>query len=417
MGERKSLWRRLPALLDRTEVLHILEEHNEEASRKLAVRKDATPEALYYLAAKGSLDVRRAVAANPATPAHANRHLAEDADDDVRVELARKIGQLLPNLPAEYTKRMRDLTIETLERLARDTLPRVRRALAEEIKALDCVPQRVIKALAHDIESVAAPILEYSPLLTDNDLIEIISSAQASFALVAIAKRRLLRPSVAEAIATALDVPAVAAMLLNSSARIRHQTLEKIAQQAERIKDWQEPLVLRDDLSQRVIRRLAVFVSKSLIETLAAKHNLDEKTRRHLKEQLRKRVEGGDPRSDAPSTKAIVDLVALKKAGKLDDSFVESAIEHGARDTVIAALVLLTGIAPDVVTRIFQSGSGKAVTALVWRAGLTMRLAFKLQTLMLRLPSTETLPARDGVHFPMGEHEMLWHLNLFRAGV
>ena len=85
MGERKSLWRRLPALLDRTEVLHILEEHNEEASRKLAVRKDATPEALYYLAAKGSPEVRRAVAANPAAPAHANRHLAEDADEpDVR---------------------------------------------------------------------------------------------------------------------------------------------------------------------------------------------------------------------------------------------------------------------------------------------------------------------------------------------
>jgi len=68
MGERKSLWRRLPALLDRTEILHILEEHNEEASRKLAVRKDATPEALYYLAAKGSPEVRRAVAANPAAP-------------------------------------------------------------------------------------------------------------------------------------------------------------------------------------------------------------------------------------------------------------------------------------------------------------------------------------------------------------
>jgi len=415
MGERKSLWRRLPALLDRTEILHILEEHNEDASRDLASRADATPEALYYLAAEGSIAVRRAVAANPATPAHANRHLAEDADDEVRVELARKIGQLLPNLPPAYTQRMRDLTIETLERLARDTLPYVRHVLAQEIKTLDCVPQRVIKALAQDIEPVAAPILEYSPLLTDNDLIEIISSAQAGFALVAIAKRRLVRPNVAEAIATALDVPAVAAMLLNSNARIRHQTLDKIAQHAERIKDWQEPLVLRDDLSQRVIRRLAGFVSKSLIETLAAKHNLDEKTRRHLKEQLKKRVEANQGKDDAPSTKSVIDLVALKRAGRLDDAFVEGAVEHGAKEMVMASLVILTGLAPEIVARIFQTGSAKAITALVWRAGLSMRVSFKIQTLLMRLPAGQTLAARDGVHFPMGEHEMLWHLNYFRG--
>ena len=409
MGKSRSLWRRLPSLLDRADVLNILKEHNEEQCRDLAAREDATPEALYYLAAEGSPMVRRAVAANRAAPAHANRHLADDTDDDVRVELARKIGQLLPNLPPEYTKRMRDLTIETLERLARDTLPRVRQALAEEIKALDCVPPRVVKALARDVESVAAPILEYSPLLSDNDLIEIITSAQAGFALQAIAKRRPLRANVTEAIATALDVPAVATMLLNSSAKIRHQTLDKIAMAAERVKDWQEPLVFRDELPQRVVRRLAGFVSKALIEALAAKHDLDDKTRRYLKDKLQKRFD------ESASAKG-PDLVALKKEGKLDDAFVEAAIERGSRELAVASLALLAGLAPETVARIFQTGSAKAVTAVVWRAGLSMRIAFKIQTLLLRLPSGELLPARDGVDFPLGEHEMTWHLNYFRAG-
>jgi len=411
MAERKSLWRRLPTLLDRAEILHVLEEQNESACRELAAHKDAPPEALYYLASQGSPTVRRAVAANPSTPAHANRQLADDKDDDVRVELARKIGQLLPNLPSEYTKRMRDLTIETLERLARDTLPRVRQALAEEIKALDCVPPRVVKALARDIESIAAPILEYSPLLSDSDLIEIISSAQASFALVAIAKRRPLRASVTDAIATALDVPAVATMLMNSSAKIRHQTLDKIAQHAERVKDWQEPLVLRDELPQRVVKRLAGFVSKALIEALAAKHHLDDKTRHHLKEKLRHRFEASEPKKSGQP-----DLVALKKAGKLDDAFVESAVEHGSREIVMASLVLLGGISPETVAKIFQTGSAKAVTAAVWRAGLSMRIAFKIQTLILRLPSNELVPARDGIRFPMAEQEMLWHLEYFQTG-
>jgi len=412
MGERKGLWGRLPTLLDRTYVLKILEEQNEAACRDLAARPDAAPEALFYLAAQGSPATRRVVAANPSTPAQANRNLADDIDDDVRVQLARKIGQLLPNLAPDATARMRELTIETLERLARDTLPRVRQALAEEIKSLDCVPPKVIKALARDIECVAAPVLEYSPLLADSDLLEIVSSAQASFALLAIARRKPLHANVSEAIAEALDEPAVAALLINSGAQMRAQTIDKIVQHAEKIREWHLPLVLRNDLSQRSIRRLATFVSKSLIDVLAAKHKLDETTRRHLKEKMKARIDADDDMTAPPSAKA-PDLPALKKAGKLDDTFLEGAIEQGSRETVIASLALLAGIAPDLAARIFQTGSAKPITALVWRAGLSMRVAFKIQTLLLHLPANDTLPARDGVRFPLSEKEMLWHLNYF----
>ena len=79
----------------------------------------------------------------------------------------------------------------------------------------------------------------------------------------------------------------------------------------------------------------------------------------------------------------------------------------------IAALAILAGLAPETVVRIFQTGSAKAVTAVVWRAGLSMRTAFKIQTLLMRLPSTELLPARDGVHFPMAEDEMTLASQLF----
>src|SRR5580704_3038944 len=88
LGQQKSLWQRLPDLLDRVEILQILEQQNEAACRELAQRTDAPPEALFYLATDGSPEMRRAVAANPSTPAQANRHLADDADDEVRVELA-----------------------------------------------------------------------------------------------------------------------------------------------------------------------------------------------------------------------------------------------------------------------------------------------------------------------------------------
>ncbi len=414
MGNRKSEGQRLPPLLAQTDILHLLEEQNEAARRYLAERPDAAPEVLFYLATEGSPATRRAVAANPATPAHADRLLADDADDDVRMQLARKIGQLMPNLPAEASRRIRELTLETLERLARDQLPRVRQILSEEIKTLDCVPKHVIKMLARDIEAVSAPILEYSPLLSDADLIEIISTAQASYALLAIAKRKPLRPSVADAIATALDVPAVAALLMNSGARIRNQTLDKIVQHAENIRDWHLPLVLRNDLSQRAIRRIAGFVSAALIEKLAARRGLDEKTHRHLKQRLHQRIEADDdPTIPVWTASKPHDLAALHESGKLDDTFMENAVEQGQREAVIAALALLAEIAPEIAARIFQTGSAKPITALVWRAGLSMRVAFKIQTSLLHLPACDLLPARGGIRFPMSEDEMRWHLDYF----
>jgi uncharacterized protein (DUF2336 family) len=414
MAQFKNLWQRLPKVLDRAGMLRILEEENEAARQKLAGRSDAAPEVLYYLAAEGSAAIRRAIAANPSAPPHANRLLADDADDDVRVELAHKVGQLLPQMPADASLRLRDLTLETLERLARDSLPRVRAALAEEIKALDCVPPRIIKALARDIEQVAAPILEYSPLLSDADLLEILSTAQASFALLAVARRRPLHASVAEVIATALDVPSVSAMLSNSGAQMRQQTLDKIAQHAETITDWHLPLVLRNDLPQRTVRRLAGFVSKALIEKLALRHDLDEKTRVCLREKMKARIEAGDEPVAGAAPKP-PDLKALQKAGKLDDGFVEGAIERGSRELVCAALAQLAGLAPDIVARIFESRLPKPITALVWRAGLGMRVAFKIQTLMLHLPSQDVLPARGGVRFPLTEDEMRALLGYFGA--
>ena len=413
--ERKERRGGLSKPLDRADILKMLETQDQSAREFLAGRPDAPPEALYLLAAEGTEAVRRAVAGNPSTPAHANRLLADDKVDDIRAELAGKLGRLLPDLTADENKRVRELTVETLEKLASDHFVRVREILAEEIKSLDCVPRTIIKRLARDVETVAAPILEYSPLLTDSDLIEIVTSAQAQFALVAVAKRRPLHPSVSEVVATALDVPSVAALLANSSAQIRRQTLDKIAEHATRIVDWHLPLVLRPDLSHRAMRRVAGFVSSALIAKLCERSGLDDKTRQHLKQKMRERLD--EENLDPELSQKGGDVRSLFKSGKLDDGFLESAAESGRRETLVAALSLLTKSPEDVVRRIIQSGSAKAVTALVWRAKLSMRVAFKIQTFVMRLKASELLPARDGVHFPLTEDEMRWHLNYFDVRV
>jgi hypothetical protein len=92
---------------------------------------------------------------------------------------------------------------------------------------------------------------------------------------------------------------------------------------------------------------------------------------------------------------------------------VERAAEAGKREFVIAALALLARTPIETARRIIQSGTAKPAVALVWRAKLSMRVAFKVQSLVMRLKGGELLPARDGVDFPLSEDEMLWHLNYF----
>jgi uncharacterized protein (DUF2336 family) len=407
-----------PETLSRDQVLGILEEREKSAQHELAGRSDAGPDVLSYLAAKGAAVIRRAVAANIGTPATANRLLADDVDDEVRAELARKIGRLMPDLAKEESEKLRALTIETLEKLASDQLPRVRAILAEEIKSLDCVPKNVIRKLAFDLEMiVAAPILEYSPLLSDADLMEIIATAKANQALTAIAKRKFLSANVADAIVTSLEVPAVAALLANPDAQVREDTLNKIIEQAENIRAWHQPLVLRVDLSQRAIRRIASFVGAALIEMLGRNQKLDPETRDHLNHQLRHRIDTGEDAHRSDEDQAATVVEAARRAGKLDDGFVDSAAEAGKREVVTVALSVLTKVPQETVRKILAFRSAKPVTALVWRAKLSMRVAFRIQRFVMKLPADELLPAREGVRFPLSDDEMRWHLSYFDVPV
>ncbi len=404
----------LPEKLSYEEARSVLETHKKQLEEELAERADAEPEMLYYLAERGAPKVRRKVAANPASPAAANRFLAEDTDPEVRAELAQKIGRLLPDLLASERERVCELTLETLQRLASDQLTRVRAILAAEIKSLDCVPKDIVLALAHDVEeTVSVPVLEYSPLLSDSDLLEIISTARAQSALAAVARRRGVSERVSEVIVASLDVEAVSALLANPNASIREKTLERIIDHAEAIADWQSPLVKRSDLSLRALRRIAGFVGAALLRELMERSGLDEETVLHLKRCMRDRLDHDEEEAETKEDKARATVRAAQERGALDEHYVEEAVEAGQRDIVMEALALLSSAQRSVIERIFSSRSSKAITALAWKAGLTMRIGFKIQTMLLKLPADELLPARAGVAFPLSEEEMRWHLSYF----
>ena len=398
------------------EAREILESESKSAKKKVAAETSSKPEMLYYLADDECEEIRSLVASNPSTPIQADRFLADDSDDEVRSQLALKIGRLMPGLTGEQTQKLREQALEILEILAHDQLPRVRQIVAEEIKSSDSVPKQLVKCLAKDIEQiVAAPILEYSPLLGDDDLLEIMAGGIANGALSAVAKRGKVSEDVSDKIVASLDIPAVAALLVNPNAQIREETLDDIVEHAEDIEDWHQPLVLRPDLSLRAVKRIAGFVASSLLHDLSERNDLDPALVDELRKAVHDRIqkEASLLQEDKEVEERAHDKVARAyETETLNNTFVIQAIKAADQPLVIAALCKLANKDSTYVTRVLASQQGKGITSLVWLAGLPMRTALAVQKLFNVPPDSMTM-ARNGVDFPMEGTEMKWHLRYF----
>jgi uncharacterized protein (DUF2336 family) len=388
------------------EALQLLEEQAGRAQDILAAQPDLEPDLLRYLAENGASATRRAVAANPGTSPDANLLLASDHDQDVRKVLAAKIGRLFPGLLVEEQKHLRDMALATLEKLAQDEVSEVRAVLAEEIKHHSCVPKPIVQALANDSDpAVRLPVIEFSPQLEDEDLIQLVVASRASSILSAVARRKNLSGDVCDAVATTLDIDAVSTLLANTDAAIRTKTLDKIISQAAEVAEWHGPLVVRADLSQSAVRRLAGFVSTALLDDLALRGGLDDSTCNDIKKKL-------DDRKKAEA-KADAAMIAALRTGAQTEAFVADAVESCRKDTVVKALAVLAKTDDATVRRVLDSKSAKSAIALVWRAGLSMRVAFQLQVQVMRLAGNVVIPARRGIDFPLTDEEMRWHLDYF----
>lgn len=390
----------------------------------LAARSDVRPELLFFLANDGSAEVRREIAANAATPAQADALLSRDGDPDVRTSLANKIGRVLPGQSPEQHRRAEAMVARTLATLARDEIAEVRVALAEALKNIANAPTDVVKTLARDTElAVCEPVLRYSPVLDDAELVALVEHHRGSLAVAAIAKRDGLGGDVSDAIAAADDETAVAALLANDSAQIREQTLDRIVEAAAPRPSWHAPLVERPALPARVVQRMVGFVAGTLLQRLEARSDLDPQTRSivasTVRQRLAQKTQAELPQPPAPPAQisddqAMRDVRALRGAGALNEPAVQEAVMSGDRQFARAALVVLSGLSEDLVDRIMTSRSARGLVSLTWKAGLSPRLALQIQLRLGAIAPSKTLAPRDG-DWPMRQDEMEWQLSFFGA--
>jgi len=399
-----------------------------EVRRKLASREDLKPELLYFLAEDKAPEVRRSVAANASAPRQTHILLAKDDDQEVRVGLAEKLARIAPDLSGDELDKLRQSTHESLNFLAQDEITKVRQILSEILKDVTNAPPDLIKKLALDTELlVAGPVLEFSPVLEDDDLIEIISKGTVKGGLNAISNRQGVGEGVADAIVSTNDEEAIADLLGNDTAQIREQTLDDLIEKADKVELWQAPLVSRPTLSSGAATRLAQFVADNLLENLSSRDDLDDDALEAVKSMVHHRISAkGDGDNTAGSAHGLEFLhteppmeVAehLMAAGRLDYNVISKALQANDYPFVFAALAVSAKIDINVAREIFVSHSAKGVAALVWKANFSAKAAVLVQQRMTGIAPADILEEKKGGGYLLTEDEMEWQLSFFDSRV
>ncbi|RAU22861.1 hypothetical protein CU669_05620 [Paramagnetospirillum kuznetsovii] len=384
---------------------------------EIAERTDIKAEILYFLAEDSDPEVRRKVAANAHAPAQANLLLAADQNDAVRRDLAAKISRLAPGLSAHEQDRLRRVTYEALEVLARDQIPKVRQILAEALKDVANAPPDVIRRLARDAELVVAgPILQHSPVLTDEDLLEVIAANPIPGALSAISRRSVVNVRVCDAIAATEDVDAIAVLLGNSSAQIREETLDRLADRAADIEAWHKPFTERPQLSPKTAQKLARFIAANLLQALAARKDLGEEAAAAVAAVVARRIDeietAAEPKGVSDEAALTAKVRGMKAAGQLSETTLDTALSSNDTNFVIVALSELSGLSQRVIRKVVETQSAKGIVAVSWKAEMSAAFSVQLQTKLLHLPVSKVLAAKAGDH-PLSIDEMEWQLEFF----
>ena len=165
------------------------------------------------------------------------------------------------------------VAIAVFERLAKDTEVDVRRALAEHVKSSPMLPRDIALRLAADIEVVALPILQTSPVLTDADLVAIIAAGSPAKSRT-IAGRAVLSEMVSGALVDTGDRSVVEILLANDGAEISCTSYRSVLAAFAQDPAIQELLIERPSLPFAVRELLVTLVSKALQARIIERHGL-----------------------------------------------------------------------------------------------------------------------------------------------
>jgi uncharacterized protein (DUF2336 family) len=215
------------------------------------------------------------------------RRLIKATDTDERAAAAHKLCRSMDKADLDDVDRAAAQKI--LRMLAQDAAELVRRAMAVTLKSSDLIPRDVARRLAADVDSVALPLINFSPAFTDEDLIEIVQ-AGSPVRQVAVAGRPDVGRDVATALAEVGCEQAVRTLAANDNADIAEAALGRCIDRFGTSPEIVAAIAYRQVLPLSVTERLVELASEAVREHLVTRHAVAPETAIRLAAFARERA-------------------------------------------------------------------------------------------------------------------------------
>lgn len=299
------------------------------------------------------------------------QNLLSDPSANGRVAMVEKVAGSFDDV--ELTDSERAIAEDIIRTMAHDASVMVREALAANVKSSTNLPNDVAKALAHDIDSVALPIIEFSDVLTDADLVELVRS-QPENRQVAVARRKTVSTAVSEALIETDNVAVVGTLVGNKGADISDGSLQTVVDKFGDIEAIQAPLTNRAKLPVTIAEQLVGKVSEQLKQVLLMKHELPSDTATDLIMRVRERATvrlAADQQSEVSLEKL---CQQLHRNGRLSPSLMLRAICTGDIIFFETGLATLAKISVGNAHMLISDPGGRGLKGLYMKAGMPAKL-------------------------------------------
>lgn len=297
--------------------------------------------------------------------------LLTDRSADTRVSTAEKIASEFTQ--GNLSQRERTLAVEIFRLMMQDAETRVRQALAQELKACPYLPHELANLMAHDVEQVAVPVLQFSAVLTDADLIDIVQTLNRSKQR-AVAKRSRVSAAVSAALVDHGDSEVVIELLRNTGATIEEPALIQAVQKHGNDEQVMRPLVDRAELPLTVAERLVTKVSEEMRRVLVLRHKMSDDLAQSLTRRTRERVTVGMLNPGISDTEVQRIVAQLRTEGRLTPSLLLRMLCEGDLRFFEAAMATLAGIPWLNAARLIHDAGQRGLAALCRASGLPDQL-------------------------------------------
>ncbi len=189
--------------------------------------------------------------------------LAKERSSEKRRQLLRRLTDMFFDGEADRNVSERALFEEVVTRATKDLELKDRAAYAEHIADISEAPQKVILEFAQDEIEVARPILQRSPVLSDEDL-KAIASDQSEDHLLAISTRKSLASLVTDVLIERGNRLVLQTLASNQGASISHRGFGALVDRAGDDDSLRYQLAQRTDLPENVGQLLSQQIARQL---------------------------------------------------------------------------------------------------------------------------------------------------------